>query len=359
MRPKPRQGNAAWRSGAGGEGYEGVYRAQPAGWVVSFRDDLAGLPEQLLTPLHTEGGALPRDASLVIGGMGGSAAAGDFFGLSLEGRRETRVLREATLPARTDDVSLIVVSYSGETDESISLWREAVKRGLPRAVVTSGGALWRAAEEEGCARVRVPSGLAPRNALGYLLQGLRCLIADEESDWAEAAQHLIAVRQRVVNRDPQFLEIAERLQSAQVPVLMTGDMLALCAARRWRASVAENAKVAATIWEFPEAAHNRMVSAGRDGPRRQSLGLFALGTPREARARARWDAVLMALEAHGSKPLRVVVSHPVTWIEALGLAYLGDWMSLELAQRLGVDPEPLALMTDVKSRLRQGKESAS
>ena len=66
-----------------------------------------------------------------------------------------------------------------------------------------------------------------------------------------------------------------------------------------------------------------------------------------------------ALEAHGSKPFRVNVPHAIPWIEALGLAYLGDWMSVELARRLGVDPEPLALMADVKSRLRLGKESAS
>jgi glucose/mannose-6-phosphate isomerase len=326
---------------------------------VSFRADLAGIPEQLEAPLQAEGGALPADTSFLIGGMGGSAAAGDFFTLYLGARREAHVLREAALPVRTDNASLIVVSYSGETDESISLWDEAQKRGLRRAVVTSGGTLWRAAEAEGCPRVRVPSGLAPRNALGYLLQGLKCLAAGPDSGWAEASRHLGSIRERVLHRDAFVMEIAALLESAQVPVLLAGDACTLSAARRWRASIAENAKVAATVWEFPEAAHNRIVTAGQDGPRRRSLGLFALGTPREARARLRWDAVLHALEAHGSTPFPVNVSHEIPWIEALGLAYLGDWMSVELAQRLGVDPEPLALMADVKSRLRLGKESAS
>jgi len=293
-------------------------------------------------------------------GMGGSAAAGDFFRLFLNGRREASVLREATLPAEMKaNASVIVLSYSGETDESLSVWREARARGLRRAAVTSGGTLWRWAEEESCPRVLLPSGLAPRNALGFLLQGLTCLAPNDawDEEGMDADRHLVSIRDRV--QAGAFVEIAERLEDAHIPVLLAGDAWTVCAARRWRASVAENAKVAATVWELPEAAHNRIVTAGRDGPRRRSLGLFALGTPREGRAHARWDAVLTTLDAHGSKALRVNVPHPLAWVEALGLAYLGDWMSVDLARRLGVDPEPITLMTDVKSRLRSGKESAT
>jgi glucose/mannose-6-phosphate isomerase len=329
---------------------------------VSFQADLAGIPEQLEAELQVEGGTLPPDVRLILGGMGGSAAAGDFFQLHLTGRREVRVLREPTLPDRVDPrTALIVLSYSGETDESLSLWSDARARGLPRAVVTSGGTLARTAEEESCPRVLLPGGLAPRNALGYLLGGLRCLagVPESASEWTEARVHLISIRKRVEDRHREWSQIAELLESSHVPVLLAGDAFSVSAARRWRASLAENAKVAATVWELPEAAHNRIVTAGRDGPRRRSLGLFALGTPRESRARARWEAVLAALEAQGAKPFRVNVPHALPWVEALGLAYLGDWMSIDLAQRLGVDPEPITLMTDVKSRLRQGKESAS
>ena len=316
---------------------------------MSFKDDLAGIPEQLQARLHVEGGALIANAPLIVCGMGGSAAAGDFVALSLQGRREITMLREAALPARV--LGLIVLSYSGETEESLSVWHEARARGVPRAAVTSGGALWRAAEAESCPRVRLPGGLAPRNALGYLMTGMRCLAGEpgQDAEWPEASAHLASIR----GCAGTFGAVLECLEATEVPVLLAGDAATVCAARRWRASLAENAKVAATIWELPEAAHNRIVSAGKDGPRRRSLGLVALGTPRETRARQRWDAVLAALEAHGAEPLRVNVPHAVSWIEAVGLAYLGDWMSLGLAERLGVDPEPLALMADVKSRLRQ------
>ncbi|HET9235241.1 MAG TPA: SIS domain-containing protein, partial [Candidatus Eisenbacteria bacterium] len=216
------------------------------------------------------------------------------------------------------------------------------------------------AREESCPHVVLPQGLAPRNAIGHLFAGLNVLTAPSLEDRRpEAARHLRSVREHVASNRSPVPEIAEHLEAAALPVLLAGDANTLCAARRWRASLAENAKVPATVWELPEAAHNRLVAAGRDGPRRGALGLLALGIPADAHARRRWDAVLAALEAHGAKPLRVTLPHRVPWIEALGLAYLGDWMSLDLAGRLGVDPEPLALMTDVKSRFRKGKDTAS
>lgn len=328
---------------------------------MSFRADLAGIPEQLEAPHELTGDPLPARGRLLLGGMGGSAAAADFFQLYMKGHRETLVLREAALPSEVgDDVALVVVSYSGETEESLSLWSEARGRGLARGVIASGGPLLEAARKESCPHVVLPAGLAPRNAIGHLFAALAVLTGfSREDSRSETARHLRGVREHVLSNRGPVPEIADLLEDSKLPVLLAGDAYTLCAARRWRASLAENAKVPATIWEFPEAAHNRIATAGRDGPRRQLLGLLALGTPADPRARLRWDAVLAALEAHGAKPLRVSMPHRHPWIEAMGLAYLGDWMSLDLAKRLGVDPEPLALMTDVKSRLHHRKDIAS
>jgi len=106
---------------------------------MSFREDLGGIPEQLGATLRIEGGSVESEEPLWIGGMGGSAAAADFFVLCLGEARAARVLREPTLPADVNG-TLIVISYSGETEESLSLWREARERGMGRAVVSSGGA---------------------------------------------------------------------------------------------------------------------------------------------------------------------------------------------------------------------------
>jgi hypothetical protein len=51
--------------------------------------------------------------------------------------------------------------------------------------------------------------------------------------------------------------------------------------------------------------------------------------------------------------------HSDPWVEALGLAHLGDWVSLFLADRLGVDPASLSLMNDLKHRLKMREEADS
>jgi hypothetical protein len=51
--------------------------------------------------------------------------------------------------------------------------------------------------------------------------------------------------------------------------------------------------------------------------------------------------------------------HAEPWVEAMGLAYFGDWVSVHLAERLGVDPAPILLMDEVKHRLASRKEPAS
>lgn len=324
-----------------------------------FRAALIALPDQLDTAPSVLGGDLPPGGRLLVGGVGGSAAAGDFLDLLLGSDRETRVLRDAVLPARPrSDDRLIVLSYSGGTEESLSLWREAARCGMPRGAVGSGGTLLEWAREEGCPRVVLPAGLAPRNALGHLLRGAAALVGEAGADWESAARHLRAVRDRAESPEGPAGGVG-RVLSVSLPVILCGDPESLAAARRWAASLAENAKVSALIWSLPEAAHNLIMAAGQGAPRRGELALVALGEPRRTDARRRWEAVLESLAEHGTKPLLAEEPHPEPWVHALGLAYFGDWVSVHLAECLGVDPAPLLLMDEVKRRLASGKESAS
>lgn len=109
--------------------------------------------------------------NLLICGMGGSAIGGDIFRVFAASKSPVPILvnRDYGLPAWVDHGTLVVVlSYSGGTEESLSAYDEAGVRGAARIVVTSGGELLERAERDGVPVAIVPGGLAPRCALGYL-----------------------------------------------------------------------------------------------------------------------------------------------------------------------------------------------
>lgn len=312
-----------------------------------FAEQVASLPEQIRTPPAVEGEALPARGRLVIGGMGGSAIAGEFLAARLGGDRGCVQVRGRHLPGGLGaGDALLALSYSGDTSETLALWREAGERGMARAAVASGGALLAAARTEGDSHAEVPPGWAPRTAFGYLLRGAWSLAAaGAEPDWKALAQHLEASSRPWTAPEGPGARLAARLEHS-LPVLLAAGTGPMAAARRWAAMLAENAKTASSLWEFPEAAHNLVMALA--GPRagRPELVLVSLGgadpDPRG------WTSLLDVLGRHGGKVEVVDAPHADSWMRDLAVAYLGDGLSLLLAGRSGVDPASLSVMDDIK-----------
>ena len=135
---------------------------------------------------------------IVILGMGGSAIGGALLqGLMAENCAiPITVVRDYVLPAfvRGPDYLVVGCSYSGNTEETLSAFGEAMERGVWPAAVTTGGALAALAQEKGIPLVRFDYQAQPRAVLGYsftLLLGLCCqlgLVRDYSADLEEAAQ---------------------------------------------------------------------------------------------------------------------------------------------------------------------------
>lgn len=325
----------------------------------AFREQVASLPAQFEHEPSPVGG-LPVGGRLLIGGLGGSGLAGEFLAGKQQDTRDVVVVRDEFLPRLrgTDDVFL-AVSYSGETSETLSLWNEAGERGLPRAAVASGGRLLALAKEEGLPHCPVPAGLAPRSALGYLLRACWSLSGvSTEPDWPGIATHLrhVAATWGGAGGAPSRADdLASRMEGT-LPAVVAVDPAYAVVVRRWLADLAENAKVPALRWDLPEASHNALMTVAKDAPKNLPITLFALGVPGREASRKRWKATLAVIESHGAKPVCVDEPHSDPWIRALGLAYVGDWASVFLADRLGVDAARLSIMNDLKRRLA-GKET--
>ncbi|MFZ0965096.1 MAG: bifunctional phosphoglucose/phosphomannose isomerase, partial [Candidatus Bathyarchaeia archaeon] len=92
----------------------------------------------------------PQPQGIIVAGMGGSAIGGE---LLKDWARDKiavpiEVCREYSLPAYANKNTLVfVISYSGETEESLSVFLDAIKRKCMTVCISSGGVLHEFAEK--------------------------------------------------------------------------------------------------------------------------------------------------------------------------------------------------------------------
>ncbi len=308
----------------------------------------------------------PPPRALVVAGVGGSAIGAEMLaGLTAaRGSVPVVVVRGYRLPGWVDNETLVVASsFSGGTEETLSAFREAARRGASRIALTSGGALADEAAAAGVPVLRVPPGGQPRAAVGYALFALlglaaRCgVLSFDDADAAAGADALDAAVRRY-GAAPRLRGgrlpadgAADRLAAAwhdRMPVIFGGEHL-LAVARRWAGQVSENAKCWAFWLELPEADHNTLAGFGSFS---QTLACVLLdGASLHPRMRLRVRLTAEALRDHGIPVEVVSASAPGALAELCDLLVLGDCASLRLSERRGVDPTPVPALEAFKARL--------
>lgn len=332
---------------------------------MSMLDHVLELPDQLRWGAGLDVPAVPAADEVLLAGMGGSAMAGDVAALvAAAAGRSVRVHRGYGLPAwaARRRPLVLAVSYSGNTEETLSVVEAAGETGLGLAVVCAGGELGRRANDARWPSLTVPGGLQPRAAVAYqagavlrLLQAAG-VVPDQVPGLEEAAR----VLERLFgDGDGAAIglgrDLAESLEG-RVTVVYGGAGLGALAAMRWKTQINENAKMPAFWNEVPELDHNELEGWGTLADlTRRSFGIVLLRDPADhPRVVRRLDLtaetigdrapIVGSVAAQGSGPLARFFS----------LVAVGDVASVEMARRAGVDPTPVALLEGFKRRLREG-----
>ena len=118
-------------------------------------EELHGFPQQCRAAWHeARDFKLPQSYAqvdkVVILGMGGSAVGGDLVrGLAIGIAKPVIVVsHEYDLPHFVDERTLVIASsYSGDTEEILSAFSQALKKNCKKLAVTTGGKLKPMAEE--------------------------------------------------------------------------------------------------------------------------------------------------------------------------------------------------------------------
>jgi glucose/mannose-6-phosphate isomerase len=339
---------------------------------IGFLDAVASLPEQL-TAAHEAAAevdlsSLPAAAdvrNVVVLGMGGSGIAGDVLAAVANGSLPVpvTVLKQYRTPAFVGPHTLaFAVSYSGDTEETLSMTAGALDAGAHVVAVGCPGALAGTVVDRGGVHLACPEGLMPRAALGALVAPLFVtlfrtgLLPEAHALLVGAQQQLGRRRDACVPaiegaRNPAR-ELARRI-GRTIPLVYGGGALGAVAAMRWKADVNENAKAPAFWNAHPELDHNELCGWGQHGDvTRQVFTLVELrhGFEHE-RLAPRFEGVRAQVEECVAQVLEVQAEGENRLAQVLDLMYTGDWTSCYLALENDVDPGPIAAITTLKDHL--------
>ena len=309
----------------------------------------------------------PKPKTIIVAGMGGSAIGGELLKDWTRDKIDVpiEICREYSLPAYADESTLVfVVSYSGETEEALSMFLDAIKRNCMTFCISSGGKLLEFAEKLKLPYLRVPSGIPqPRAALPYLFLPMPILleklglISEVSSEISEAIKVLEQVKDENSPETPLNDNSCKMLASkinGTVPVIY-GLGIYRAVAQRYKQQFNENSKIPAKWDSFPELNHNEIV--GWEGAKELSnhfstIFIREIGEPEEIRQRIETTEELISQEAT-KKIFEVWSSGQSRLAKMLYTIYIGDFTSVYLAILRGVDPTPVKTISLLKERITQ------
>lgn len=286
--------------------------------------------------------------SVVVSGAGGSSMPGEFA--QRFASVQTITNRGFHLPRHASQSYLhIVVSYSGETEEAISSYREGIARGLKTIVVTSGGRLLKLAQEARIPVLKMPSGYESRDVFGFLVMSVLSLLENNHLldktfslDTSAIRSALDEVRIQCCHNsdDPKnpARSMAEELQQ-HVPRILGTDGNTDVVALRWKMQINENAQQESFCGVLPDYMHAEIGPAllRRKRPEMNPSYYVLLRNRYDHLEMSRLiELVAKILERRGI-PYRVLDAPGETEMaQVLAQAYFGDYVSYFLAMLNGI-----------------------
>ncbi len=305
-----------------------------------------------------------RIANVVVLGMGGSGISGDVCRVLFEDvlKIPLTVNRHYRLPAYVGPTTLVIaVSYSGNTEETLSGFREALDVGAQVVVISAGGKISKIASDSGLTLITIPSGLQPRAALGYLglplavlLERLE-LVGSLENDFTETIEIIREQSSKLGVEVPESVNLAKKLARrmlGRMPVIYGSEGPSGLAAFRLKCQINENSKTPSYWNLLPELDHNEL--AGWQMLKEIS-DQFYLVFLRDAdehpqikkRVKVTQDLITDQLSGFDE----VWSAGKSKLARLFSLIHLGDFASAYLALLNNVDPTPVERIELLKMRL--------
>lgn len=304
-------------------------------------------------------------SKIIFAGLGGSAIGADLVRsyLYFESKIPIAVCRDYELPAYVDSSTLVFISsYSGNTEEALNVYKDALKKCGLIISISSGGALSEYAKNDKVTFIQIPKGLPPRCALGYLSIIPLCILAKLNliKDVSLCIHQLIQVLEDLRNKslNPHIGQkdniakyVAAKIFNKFVVIYSNAIHFDVCATRL-RCQLNENSKTLASSNLFPEMNHNEIT--GWQNPKKlfkKFVVVMLRDKDTYARIVKRMDVTSDILKKEGIEVLEIWSRGEDLLSRIFSLIYIGDFISYYLAILYGVDPTPVERIAYLKKEL--------
>lgn len=303
--------------------------------------------------------------SVVVTGMGGSALAALIVKVLLvkELSIPFDIIRGYDLPEYVNEHTLVIASsYSGNTEETLSAFEQAQKRGAQIGILSSGGKLIDLATTFEVAHVPLPSGAQPRMATIYNLRGLLALLETFSvigHNWLDELESLSPWLQEETAQwlpeIPTEQNYAKQLALdgiGKTPIFY-GSPLTAPLAYKWKISWNETAKNVAFWNEYPEFNHNEFMGWASH-PIEKPFAVFDIISPLDKpRIVQRFELTDRLLSGKRPHAQTIELKGNTLLAQLLWGAILADFTSAYAAVLNQVDPTPVVLIEKLKKELAE------
>ena len=303
-------------------------------------------------------------SSIEISGMGGSALPGNLLRVYLadifrrfNGEHPIAVYQNRFygLPheAYQEGCLNFICSYSGNTEETVAAFEEAIFNKLPSVGISSGGVIQELCRKHGVPHIMLPvpfRNFQPRVGTGYFfgaIFGVLAKLGMVKDTCDELVREAEALSREMSLLEEQGKALSERLMG-KTPVIYS-DTRYKSVAMIWKIKMNENAKTPAFWNFFPELNHNEMV--GFTNPQGKFFLILLSDSGENAQIRKRFEVTAKILEHRGILSERIDMGEGSVFTKMFRMIFLGDWASYYLALRYGVDPTPVDMVEELKKML--------
>jgi glucose/mannose-6-phosphate isomerase len=319
-----------------------------------------GFPKQLQEALGIANKAVLTKKNnvhnILITGLGGSGIGGSILFDLIKNECAVPILvnKDYTLPEFVNAHTLVIVSsYSGNTEETISALKHAISKKAQVVCITSGGKIKELAIENNFDIILIPGGNPPRSCIGYSLVQLLKIIQFNEFVKTDLLSQ-VSSSITLLNQENNFI----KTEAAKIAQLLVNKITVIYSlgssegvAIRFRQQINENSKLLCWHHTLPEMNHNELVGWTH---KNDELAVVTFKTSFDFdRTQKRYEIC---------KPIFTKYSSSVTEINAKGITLLeqfiyliniGDWISCYIADLRNIDANEVDVITKLKSELEK------